>query len=80
MASSIMAAGEAPLSATACSRLGGLGEGRAQQRAVQRLLAAEVVVEHRLVDAGAAGDAIDAGAGVAARGELDGGGGQDALG
>ena len=60
--------------------LGGAAEGLAQQRAVQPLLAVEVVVEHRLVDAGAAGDAIDAGAGEAARGEFDGGGGEDPVG
>ena len=52
----------------------------AQERAVERLLAAEVVVEHRLVDAGAAGDAVHAGAGVAALGELERGGGEDAVG
>ena len=47
-------------------------------RAVERALAREVVVDHRLVDRGAAGDAIDAGAGEAARGELARGGGEDA--
>ena len=52
----------------------------AEQGAVETLLAAEVVVEHRLVDAGAAGDAVDAGAGVAACGELDRGGGEDPVG
>ena len=52
----------------------------AQQRAVEALLALEVVVEHRLVDLGAAGDAVDAGAGEAALGELEGGGGEDAVG
>src|SRR6266487_2258980 len=52
----------------------GAGEHLAQQRAVQLLFAREVVVEHRLVHAGAAGDAVDAGAGVAAFGELERGG------
>ena len=46
--------------------------------AVERRLAAEVVVDHRLVDAGGAGDAVDVGAGVAAGGELGGGGGEHA--
>ena len=55
-------------------------EDLAEQRAVEALLAVEVVVEHRLVHAGAAGDAIDAGAGEAALGELEGGGGEDAVG
>src|SRR5213594_1933363 len=36
------------------------GEGAPEQCAVQALFAVEVVVEHRLVHAGAAGDAIDA--------------------
>jgi len=39
-----------------------------------------VVVEHRLVDAGAAGDPVDARPSEAARRELAGGGGQDAFG
>ncbi len=51
----------------------------AEQGAIQSLLALEVVVEHRLVDAGAAGDAVDAGAGEAARGEFDRGGGEDGV-
>src|SRR5690606_34598717 len=51
-----------------------------QERPVQLRLAREVVVEHGLVDAGAAGDAVHAGAGVAVLGELRRGGGQDALG
>ena len=45
--------------------------------AVQRQLAAEVVVEERLVDARAAGDAIDAGGGEAAVREFVGGGAED---
>ena len=52
----------------------------AKQRAVESLLAVKVVVEHGLVHAGAAGNAIDARAGVAALGELQGGGGEDAVG
>ena len=47
--------------------------------AVERRLAPEVVVDHRLVDAGGAGDAVDVGAGEAARGELGGGGGEQPL-
>jgi hypothetical protein len=58
----------------------GSAEGVAQQGPVQPLLAAEVVVEHRLVDAGSAGDAIDAGAGIAAGGEFDGGGRENPVG
>ena len=50
----------------------------AEHGAVQRVLAGEVVVDHRLVDAGAAGDAVDGGRGEAARAELEGGGGEDA--
>ena len=57
--------------------LSGTAEGVAQQRAVQPLLAVEVVVQHRLVDAGAPGDSIDARSGEAARGEFDRGGGED---
>ena len=60
--------------------LGGLAEHLAQQRSVQLLFAAEVVIEHRFVDARAAGDAIDPGAGEAAIGELGRGGGEDAVG
>src|SRR5439155_15287055 len=60
--------------------VGGEGEMAAQERAIELLLAAEVVVEHGLVDAGATGDAVDAGAGKAALGELGGGGGEDAVG
>jgi hypothetical protein len=39
----------------------------------------EVVVDHRLVEAGACGDAVDGGGGESAEGELGGGGGEDAL-
>jgi len=39
-----------------------------------------MVLEHCLVDAGAAGDAVDAGAAEPAGGELGGGGGQDPIG
>ncbi len=42
----------------------------AEDLAVERRLAAEVVVDHRLVEAGGAGDAVDAGAGEATGGEL----------
>ena len=45
--------------------------------AVERGLAAEVVVDHRLVEAGGGGDAVDAGAGEAVGGELAAGGGED---
>ena len=56
------------------------GENLAEQRAVKSLLAVKMILEHRLVDAGAAGNAIDARTGVAALGELEGGGGEDAVG
>ena len=49
----------------------------AQDLDVQPLLAAVVVVEHRLVDAGPVGDAVDAGGVVAALGELVRGGLED---
>src|SRR6185436_7799112 len=44
---------------------------------VERALAAEVVIQHRLVDAGAGGDAVSAGGVVAALGELVRGGTED---
>ena len=47
--------------------------------AVEVRLAAEVVVNHRLVDAGFLGDAVDAGGGIAALGEFGGGGLEDEL-
>ena len=46
----------------------------AQHLEVERALAAEVVVEHRLVDARLGGDAVHAGGVEAALGELLGGG------
>src|SRR5262249_46094452 len=49
----------------------------AEDFSVEGGLAGEVVVDHRLVQAGGAGDAVDAGAGEAAGGELRGGGGED---
>ena len=55
------------------------GEGLPQQRAVELALAAEVVVDHRLVDTGAAGDAVDTGAAEAALRELLFGGGENAI-
>ena len=55
-------------------------ENLAEQRAVEALLAVKVVVQHGLVHAGAAGNAVDARAGVAAFGELQRGGGEDAVG
>ena len=45
----------------------------AEDLLVERRLAVEVVVDHRLVDVRGAGDAVDVGAGEAARGELGGG-------
>ena len=62
--------GGAPDSAHGRDGLAERAELLAQNGEVQRGLAAEVVVEHRLVDAGAAGDAIDLGAVEAAGGEL----------
>ena len=63
----------------AAQPFGGTREHLSQERTVQPLLAAEVVVEHRLVDPGAAGDAIDAGAGEPACAELERGGGEDGV-
>ena len=51
----------------------------AQDLAEEVVLVAEVVVEHPLVDAGAAGDAVDARARQALGGELVEGGGEDPL-
>ena len=62
-------------------RLGSAPDGLkhvAQDLAVERRLAAEVVVDHRLVEAGGAGDAVDAGAGEAVGRELGGGRGEEA--
>ena len=50
----------------------------ADDRGVEGALVREVVVDHRLVDAGAAGDAVHGGRGEPARAELVGGGGEDA--
>ena len=77
MARSILSAGAAGAGGDRLQALGGEREHLAQQRAVEALLALEVVVEHRLVDPGAAGDAVDARAGEAALGEFEGGGGED---
>ena len=51
----------------------------AEDLLIERRLALEVVVDHRLVDVGGAGDAVDVGAGEAARRELGGGGGEQPL-
>src|SRR5688500_15855789 len=51
----------------------------AQDLAIERGLAGEVVVDHRLVQPGGARDAVDVGAGVAFGGELAGGGREDAV-
>ncbi len=51
----------------------------AEDVAVEPGLAAEVVVDHRLVEARGVGDAVDAGAGESVRGEGGGGGGKDAI-
>ena len=56
---------------------GDRGEALGEHVAVEAELALEVVVDHRLVDAGPARDAVDAGAGEAAGGELDPGGAED---
>ena len=58
-----------------------LGDGRedvADDAGVEGALVREVVVDHRLVDACAAGDAIDGGGGEAVGAELVAGGGEDA--
>ena len=55
------------------------GEHVAEDLAIEPGLAAEVVVDHRLVQARGVGDAIDAGAGEPVRGEGGGGGGKDAV-
>src|SRR4029453_1757196 len=51
----------------------------AEDLLVERGLAVEVVVNHRLVDVRGAGDAVDVGAGNPAGGELGGGGGKEPL-
>ena len=51
----------------------------ADDAGVEGALVREVVVDHRLVDARAAGDAIDGGGGEAVGAELVAGGGEDAL-
>ncbi len=51
----------------------------AKNLAVELGLVAEVVVDHRLVQAGGVGDAVDAGAGKAVRGKGGGGGGKHAI-
>src|SRR5262245_20724047 len=50
-----------------------------EERAVERLFAAKMVVEHCVVDASAAGDAVDPGARVAALLELERGDIEDAV-
>ena len=80
IASSILSADGRSLEAICVEAIADEGEHLAEQGAVERALALEVVVDHRLVDAGAAGDAIDAGAAEPALGELEGGGGEDAVG
>ena len=82
MARSIFSAGGRSLAAMALSRsLARLKIWRSSEDLdVEGAFAPEVVVEHGLVHAGAAGDAIDARAGVAALCELQGGGGEDAIG
>ena len=57
-------------------RRGQAAEQVVQDRAVEGGLVLEVVVEHRLVHAGPAGDAVDLGAVEAAGRELRGGGGE----
>ena len=52
------------------SRGGEGGDALADDRAIERDLASEVVVDHRLVHAGAGGEAIDPGAAEAVGGEL----------
>src|SRR5262249_46954297 len=60
--------------------IGGEGEMAPEQGAIKLLFALEVVIEHGLVDAGAAGDAVDAGAGEPALGKFVGRSGEDAIG
>ena len=68
-ASSFCSAEPGP-SATARTRAPDGAHHVADDLGVERALAAEVVVEHRLVDAGAGGDAVGAGGVVAALGEF----------
>ena len=75
-ASSLASADSAPW-AMARVRAADRAKHVAQDLHVQPLLAAVVVIEHRLVDAGLVGDAIDAGGVIAALGELVGGGLED---
>src|SRR5205823_767517 len=58
----------------------GRGEHAPEEHAVEVLFAPEVVVEHRLVDASPAGDAVDASATEATLREFGGGGEEDAVG
>ena len=69
----------APARATSRDARADGAEHVAEDLAVERRLAVEVVVDHRLVDAGGGGDAVDVGAGKAAGGELGGGGGEEPL-
>jgi len=55
------------------------GEDAAEDLEVEGELVVEVVVDHRLVEAGAAGDGVDGGAAEAVEGELGDGGGEDGL-
>ena len=75
-ASSLSSAVPGP-SAMARARDADGAEHVAEDLEVEAVLAAVVVVEHRLVDARLGGDAVDAGGVVAALGELAGGGGKD---
>ena len=67
----IWSAGAPPSARLARDGRGHRLEEVAQDGAIQGGLVLEVVVEHRLVHAGARGDAVDLGAVEAARGELD---------
>src|SRR5690606_8916917 len=60
-------------------RVGDGPEDVEQDLAIERGLAAEVVVDHRLVQAGAGSDAVDLGAGEPAGGELGGGRGEETI-
>ena len=71
------AAGGAGCAAIAAQAFGDRREVIADDGGVERALVREVVVDHRLVDAGAAGDAVDGGGGKAASAEFVGGRRQD---
>ena len=79
MKATILASGAAAEAAIAAVRSRDGGEDAAEDLDVEGDLVVEVVVDHRLVDAGAAGDGVHRGAAEAVGGELGDGGVEDVL-